>query len=151
MDCAEKHCEVWSSKTRPLGLSLDFGDDGKLTAIIVDSICVFSDSLDCHITPSKLECDSDLIARQFHGNTYQLFNQFSERFCRQLLDQPSQKKENTNLKVTWVVATYDKLGLTIRYTIYRRGAPEYQKEFQMTLVQPQMRATSASGARNNSD
>lgn len=103
-----------------------------MTAIIVDSICVFSDSPDCHITPSKLEWDSDLIARQ-------------------LLGQPSQKKEDTNLKVTWVVAIYDKLGLTIRYTIYRRGAPEYQKEFQMTLVQPQMRATSASGARNNSD
>jgi hypothetical protein len=129
-ECEQKRCDVYSRGSRPLGVSLVYGDDAKLREIEIDSIQMYSES-------GEPDWAKDVIALKLHGDTDQLVNHFSEELCHKLLGNETRKEQDGNSRVSTASAIYENRGIAIHYMIDLRGKQRTFFDIELSLIQPE--------------
>ena len=128
-ECEQNRCDVYSQGSRPLGVSLVYGEDAKLREIEIDSFQMYSES-------GEPDWAKDVMALKLHGDTDRLVNHFSEELCHKLLGNETRKEENGNSRVSTASATYENRGIVIHYAIDLRGKQRSFFDLELSLIQP---------------
>jgi hypothetical protein len=128
-ECEQERCDVYSQSSRPLGVSLVYGDDAKLREIEIDSSQMYSES-------GEPDWAKDVIALKLHGDTDRLVNHFSQELCHKLLGNETRKEQDGNSRVSAASAIYENRGIAIHYAIDLRGKQRSFFDLELSLIPP---------------